>query len=280
MVGAHYRGTGNLSAAIAVVTAMIEVMLDVGMETSRLKPSLLMLSSCHMDMARRLRAEAGIETADSKYHYDTACDHLRNVYGSFIPPSVDAATYSHAACALLPPACPDDTQPKRRQRTPAASPATSALRGQSPDSTPRYSHAKVLEREIRSLRDRQADQAEALSRTRELKRKVEDELETERQVRRRLERQLDRAEKDAIGAEKSERVALEQCRAEVETRRWAEERAEDMRRVAVDTRATLEPRLAEYGDWEGKVKGFLGKMGIVFLKAARGEFGEVLTGRA
>ncbi len=123
---------------------------------------------------------------------------------------------------------------------------------------------KMLEREIQSLRDKQHKQQDTLLRTRSAKRKVQDELDREQHRRRKLEGQLEKAEKALTGAQRDEQYALEQCRAELETRRRAEDHVEELKqRVAV-----VEARLAEGEERERKTKEYFQKMGVAFLKAS------------
>lgn len=256
-------------------------MLGAGMEASQLNPAVLMLSSCHLDIAKQLRAQAGKETTESKYHFDKGCEGLRNIYGAFNQPSSTSATPAPFCSSGSSVSTPPDGDNRRnsRQRSPLKAVTTSDRYDISPEVTRRCSQLKILEREVQSLRDRQEDQDEALNHARTAKRKLEDDLEGERYVRRKLERRLGQAESDVSGAQKGENFALAQCRAEVETRRRAEERADEMRQEAAEVRAALEPKIAQYGERERNFKDFFGKLGIVFLKAARGEFGEVLNGR-
>ncbi|KAI0356249.1 hypothetical protein OH77DRAFT_1423851 [Trametes cingulata] len=272
-VAAYYRSKANVAAALAVMSAMSEAIEDTGTDVSCLKPVMLMLSSCHLDMVKQLRVQNGGETAESKSHFDKACAALRRVYGPFVPPPGPATEDSYPLCSS---AWRDNQRPITLTPT---SKATSSTSEHVRSPTSRYSQVKMLEREVQSLRDRHSDQADALDRARSSKRKVEDDLETERRTRRRLERRLEQVEQDASAAQKGERHALEQCRAEVEARRRADERAEEMRQEAVDVRAELEPKVAEAVEWERRSKEFFGKLGIVFLKAARGELGEVSVGR-
>ncbi|OSD03942.1 hypothetical protein PYCCODRAFT_1408321 [Trametes coccinea BRFM310] len=282
LVGAHYRNRGNVVAALAVMSAMIEVMLSAGMDDSDLKPATLLLSSCHLDIAKHLRKQAGTETAESKNHFDEACEGLRRVYGTFVPPLYVANEHSKpppsSTTAGDGPISPvRDTQYQEGSPT---TPKAHPIRNPPIESLPRYSQLKILEREVQCLRDRQTSQSENLSRARAAKHQLEDDLEAERRVRRRLERRLDKAEKDASGAQKGEQLALEQCNIEAESRRRAEEGVDKLRQEVADVRATLEPKVAEYGEWESKLKDFFGKMGIAFVKAARGDFGEAVFSRS
>ncbi|KAI9068069.1 hypothetical protein FKP32DRAFT_1672547 [Trametes sanguinea] len=282
LVGAHYRTQGNIVAALAVMDAMIEVMLSVGMDDSDLKPARLLLSSCHLDIAKRLRKEAGMETAESKRHFSKACDGLRTVYGAFVPPT--CALGEHNKQPHLSTTSRDEptslVEGSQNEEGSPATPKANPVREQSPDSAQLYSQLKIFEREVQCLRDRQANQTERLSRARSAKHKLEDELEAERRVRRRLEARLEKVEDYVSGVQQGERLALEQCSVEAATRRRAEEDVEKMRQEVVDVRATLEPKVAEYGEWERKLKDFFGKMGIAFVKAARGDFGEAMLNRS
>ncbi|KAI0675059.1 hypothetical protein C8Q78DRAFT_1010282 [Trametes maxima] len=277
IVGAHYRARGNPPAAVAVITVMVEVMTGAGMDQSQLKPAMLMLSSCHFDIAKRLRAQAGAETKESKSHFDLAYEYLRNVYGTFVPPLSTAQNNQHPACPssmTCVTALPEVNGPS----TPKAKRVNNTRL--SPKPTLRYSRVKIPEREIQSLRDRQADQSENLDRARVAKRKFEEDLEAERHVRRRLEQKLDSAEREVEDAKEGAEFALEQCHLETAIRPQTEQRAEETHQESMSARAAMEPKVAEHAEWDRRIKDFFGKLGVMFLKAARGDLGEVLNGRA
>ncbi|RPD63843.1 hypothetical protein L227DRAFT_572279 [Lentinus tigrinus ALCF2SS1-6] len=310
VVGAHYRSRGNVEAAIAVISTMIEVMLAIGMSMPQLRPAVLMLSSCHLDLARQLRAQSGVETAASKSHLDKACEGFRKVYGAYEPPPPYASVDSHSAASgpvpeqasMLSDASANtatkanvnsstDSRPELSISTKAismprpkpADPSTPKPALRSPISTPpiavpsptgpRHGQLKMLEREIQALRDKQQKQHDSLERARSAKRKLEDELDREQHRRRKLENQLDKTEKAAAGAQRGEEFALEQCRAEVETRRRAEDRVEELKAQIV----TIEPKVTEYEERERKTREYFGKLGVTFLKAARGEMLDLPT---
>ncbi|KAI8993836.1 hypothetical protein BD414DRAFT_411164 [Trametes punicea] len=277
VVGAHYRNRGNVVAALTVINAMVEVMLGIGTNLAELKPAMLMISSCHLDIAKHLRAQAGTETTESKDHFDKACEGLRTVYGSFVPPPATSSDHSRPLLSsMTETSSPGGTSPKSSLSETLGG---NANRLRSPEPIRSSSEVEILKREVQSLRDRQSSQAQLLGRKRLAKRQMEDELDTERRVRRRLERRLEQAETAALGSQKRERLAAVQCRAEAETRRQAEERMEETEQEMAVMRAALEPKLAVCEEREQKFKDFCGRMGVVFLKAARGEFGEVLNGR-
>lgn len=256
-------------------------MRGVGIEECQLKPAMLMLSSCHLDVRKQLRALAGSETADSKYHFEKGCEGLRCVYGAFVPPSSTSLASSHTQplCSATAEIFASTKNDGHHSEQPI--PLTEAPRCDDPASTisarfsPQYAKLKILEREVRSLRDRQVDQTETLDRTRAAKRKLEDDLQTERRVRAKLERELEQAEADAFGALQGERHALERCCTEVDTRRRAEVRAEEMQQEAMEVRAALEPKVAEYTKRERTFTDLFGRLGVAFLKAASGDLREV-----
>ena len=230
-------------------------MLSAGMENTQLKPAMLMLSTCHLDVARQLRGQNGTETQQSKHHLSQACDGFRRVYGAFeLPPPASAVATTRVTA---PPPTPSLSQPAT---APPAPPPPSQARAQHPPgspvpSSPRHGQVKMLEREVQSLRDRQQNQIESLARTRAAKRKLEDELEREAHRRRRAEDALADAERRLADA------------------RRAEVRAEELR-ARVDA---LEPKVREGEEQARRTKEYFGKLGFAFLKAARGDMGDVPT---
>ena len=216
------------------------------MESSQLKPAVLMLSSCHLEVARQLRSQTGTDTEQSRHHLNQACDGFRRVYGAFELPAdprqrqrASSSSSSHARG-------PTPTAPAR-----AAGPSTAPVGtgGALLPSSPRFGQAKLLERELQTLRERQQTQIEALARAGAAKRKLEDELAREQQRRRRAEDALAGAERDAADVRRAESRAREQVRAEGEGRRRAEDRADELRERV----AELELRIAEGEDKERQI---------------------------
>ncbi|KAI0743861.1 hypothetical protein C8Q80DRAFT_1272492 [Daedaleopsis nitida] len=300
IVAAQYRRRGNVPAAIAVITSMIEVMLSVGMDISQLKPAVLMLSSCHLDIARQLRMLDGTDTPESKLHREKACDGFRQIYGDYQPDSSTAEDDSHPDvnhAAPLPARDPsianlfatvsrnavtDDVRPGlpgRHPVTPEAAPRTAEVRHapgtpMTPKASmpsPSHGQIRMLEREIQALRDKQQKHQDSLHRARMSKRKLQDELDREQHRRRKLEDQFEKAEKATAEARRGEECALKQCHAEIETRRRAEDCVERLRGII----SVIEPKVAESEERDRKTREYFGKLGVAFLKAARGDMGDV-----
>ena len=283
------------------------VMLAVGMDVSQLRPAVLMLSSCHLDVARQLRTANGAETTESQFHVNKACEGFRQVYGSYAPPpsnvpetrlpatptsapvgatalsdlnanaasdtSVKPTTEGNGAlCPSSPTSSPATPKPASRTAEPGTPETRTPVACKASPSGVRHGQVRMLEREIQSLRDKQQKHQESLQRARGAKRKLEDELEREHRRRRKLEGQLGKAEQVAAGAQRGEEYALEQCRAEIETRRRAEDRVEELSKQI----AAIEPKVAECEERDRKTREYFGKLGVAFLKAARGDMIEAL----
>ncbi|KAI0645459.1 hypothetical protein C8Q79DRAFT_910980 [Trametes meyenii] len=270
MAGAHYRARGNVPAAVAVITSMIQVMTDVGMDRSQLKPALLLLASCHFDIAKQLRQQS-TKTMESKFHFDIACEYLRDVYGTFVPPASTVQHYQHPACSstvVHTTASPkaDGPDSPQAQRT--------SNRMFSPEPTLQYSQVRTLGLEIQSHRDG----GETMGHTRSTKRRLEEGLETEKRVRRKLEYGPKATEYSVCGVNEASEPVPDQRRVETATPLCAEDHVEETRQGVADPQTSLEPRVAEHVVWDKKFKDFFSKLGVVFLRAARGDLGEVLSG--
>lgn len=230
----------------------------VGMDPAKLKPVVLMLASCHLDLSRRARTTNGGETPASLALFEKARTGFQQVYGTFVAPPTSGHPPSSSSSTRPDPGTNGQDNPKR---APSESPDKVAL------SRAQTGQIKILEREIQALRDRQADQAHALEAARLGKRKAEDGQSSERHARRKIEKELERVEADLAAARRRENYALDQCRAEVESRRRMETEAEERRR-AVEEAETKEKRAREY----------FAKLGVFFLKAARGDAVEPAVG--
>ncbi|CAL1707897.1 unnamed protein product [Somion occarium] len=263
IVAGHYRGKGNILAALAVITVMIEVMTSpvVGIPERELKPAFLMLSSCHTDLAKRARIASGPEDDGRREHLRKAQECLQKVYGKNVPSSDDK-----------PLAAP---QASRGYLINAGN-----LQSNDPfatvqdDRTPTKSGGRTindLERENQSLRDRHRNLGKSLSQANVAKRKAENDLDDERHLRRKAERDLAGVQQELSSARRSERFALEQCRREVENRRKAEERAAKLKDELVKVKHDLEISGEGIAEKERRARECFGRLGMIFLKAAKGE---------
>jgi hypothetical protein len=203
-------------------------MMEHGISEGDLKPAFLFLSGCETDLAKQARsAQSTVEVAE---HYKNARTWLQKVYGSGKTPAVSQAVGVVKAIALSLP-----RQPK------ATAQAIDHGAGDKPGDKPNQTTAeavaqqRILEREIRCLRDRQLQQSHLLSETRVAKRKLEDDFDCERDLRYRLQRRLDDTRKELEMARKMEMYALDQVKREVEARR----KAEDMARVEKNQKLEL-----------------------------------------
>ncbi|KAJ6625511.1 hypothetical protein B0H10DRAFT_2001650 [Mycena sp. CBHHK59/15] len=228
LVGAYYRRTGNPHGAKEVVTAMLEVMEQFNIPRDDLKPAFLLLSGCEADLGKMARAK-GADPGQVMEHYNNAQKWLQKVYGVDVPlptdslnnPGIDSSRQNDPPKAVT----PSRAATSLRSRIDTSAP--SAPRPYMPVSP----HHRILEREVQSLRDRQAHQANILSEVRSSKRKLEECIEMERDVRRRLERELDDVIKERDKARRMENMVLDQMKREVDSRRRAEERADEEREL-------------------------------------------------
>jgi len=307
VVGAYYRRTGNIRAAITVVTTMIEgtftvlltfgnmadtywnrigiVMTQHNVAENDLKPAFLMLSGCENDLRKRARS-SGAHASEVSEHSGKSRQWLQKVYGVNSPPQTSPQSTNALGLNITsssrpvppvqskykdinaPPIKPtaetaslhsrlDASVPSAPRQHPAPTPpAPIQIANHSPA---RY---RILEREIQSLRDRQARQSTLLSESRSAKRDLEDDFACERNLRRKLERQLGDVEQDLATARRMETYALDQMKREVDTRRRAEERAELERGIRMEFERVSEKRT---------VKPLFEDLANMFQRAAKGE---------
>lgn len=145
---------------------------------------------------------------------------MKKVYGANIPPlTADAVSVD------------DSKQPKATTPPRALASLRARIDTRAP-SAPRShppSPNRLLERELQSLRDRHTHNTTVIADMRASKRKLEDTVDVERDVRRRLQRELDEVVKERDNARRLETLALAQMKREVDSRRRAEDMAEEER---------------------------------------------------
>ncbi|KAH8108091.1 hypothetical protein BXZ70DRAFT_35680 [Cristinia sonorae] len=256
IVAAHYRGKGNLDAAVAVVSGMMSVLTSpaVGMSEAELKPALLMLSSCHTDLGKRARELHGSDAKVTQEHFRKSQKYLRKVYGTGnTPVQAPAALSENAPLRAFTGANVTNIQTVASEAVAAAAVANAKLQGQIVD----------MKREMQSLQDRNTSNIAYLSQSRIAKRKLEEEVDAERRARRKVKMELDGVKEELMSARRGERHALEQCRREVDSRRRAEEKIEAM--------GEMERKVREAAIKEQNARECFSRLGAAFLKAARGE---------
>ncbi|KAJ7924938.1 hypothetical protein B0H13DRAFT_1976807 [Mycena leptocephala] len=205
IVGAYYRRTGNPAGAREVVTAMLEALKQFNIPETELKPAFLLLSGCETDLGKLARVKGDTDKASE--HYSNAQKWLHRVYGASLPPLAPihrTRIGQSAAGTCLSPFSFDTGAP-------------SAPRSSSPN-------PKILEREIQSLRDRHTHNTNVIADIRASKRKLEDTIEGDR-------RELDEVAKERDNARRMENLALNQMKREVDSRRRAEDRADEEREL-------------------------------------------------
>lgn len=231
------------------LTAVILVMTspDVGLAEDDLKPAFLMLASCYNELSKKFRGNGG--TSSNTYQM-MAAESLQKVYGTNVPISgAKIPTAPRHGCLA-------NTSNLPRQPKPVQSTSADDL-----------DRLDKMQREVQSLRDRHTHHSACLSQLRSTKRKLEEDLSEERYCRRKVERELQQASQELSSARRAERSTAEQCRREAETRRRAEERAIELR----DEVMTIKKEVDNAGDKERRTKECFGKLGVLFLKAAKGE---------
>lgn len=247
------------------VTSTVMMSPSVGLTTHELKPALLMLASCHTDLGKSARASDGAETAESREHSLRAQERFRQVYGPYVPPhQVDdndaAAKFSMDTLA----------DASTRQRGYLQDASNLAMCHSADDITlyEGYSSTSssqgqigILEREICVLRDRQKHFTHQLNDLHVSKRELEDELRSERDTRRHLERQLDSASQELSDAAEREKHASERCVC-------MESRMEELKQEVARLKREAEAKVQER---DKKVRECFGKLGNLFLRAAKGE---------
>ncbi|OCH86357.1 hypothetical protein OBBRIDRAFT_244494 [Obba rivulosa] len=279
IVAGYYRGKGNVKAAVAVVSTMVEVMTSptVGLASHELKPAYLMLASCHTDLGKQARLSPDVPVDVSQEHYQKASAYLQQVYGMFAAeapaPPVTDPRQTEAAIRIASPLNMTLHEPRPSSASTAVASPSQHDRAipskASPD--PRI---QSLEREVQSLRDRHTHATRALASARESKRQLEDELASERSVCRRAERSLKSATDELASTRRTERFALDQSRRDVEARRRAEAERDEARALLEDASARVE----RAKETERKARECFGKLGVLFMGAARGDVDGAMLG--
>lgn len=233
---AFYRRSGNPQSAKAVLISMLEgdpcnvylcLALSIhqklefaarGVEADQLKPALLYLSGCEFELARLAKAENKDFSIISE-HYGAAQTWLQKVFGVRDPLRTQAKPKENRAMIKEGPF--KDVNKIQLSR------AGDSSQGHSKPLLDR--DIKRMEREIQSLRDRNANQGKQLVQLHSLKHKLEDDYLYERDLRRKYQRQRDSLEEELKSARKMEKHALEQITREVAARRTAQENLVEMK---------------------------------------------------
>ena len=178
-----------------------------GVGADQLKPAFLYLSGCEFELATLAKAEKRAPSIISE-HYTAAQTWLQKVFGVRDPLRVQPhANENQLIMNERPFKDVNNIQPSRAGDS-----------SQEPDRD-----VKQMERELQSLRDRNANQGRQLAQLDSIKRKLEDDYFYERDLRRKYQRQRDSLEEELKSARKMEKHALEQITREVAARRTAQE---------------------------------------------------------
>ncbi len=176
-----------------------------GVPDSELRPAYLFMSGCETDLARLSKLESKSSTVISA-HYDSAKTWLQKVFGKADPVK-------------------DDKEDKENKPPPIKTASSEVLKTQelnTPAKSVQSSNKKdfnSLEREIQSLRHRNAAQARQISQLNSSKRKLEDDYHYERNLRRKYQSRMDALEEQRDAARKMERFALAQVKQEISKRK-------------------------------------------------------------
>lgn len=239
---------------------------DVGLAQDDLRPAYLMLASCYTDLSRKIPDFASEEATLAKAK---ATEYFQVVYGS-------RSRESKALDTQPSPSRVDGTKESQLQTSATQSPMavdrpTTGQKRQNSLPSEAMGRLQSLEREIRSLRDRQTNHLTSLSDIRAAKHKLEEELHTERNLRRKTEQELTNTAAELEGARRSAKYALEQCKREVDNRRRIEDRAVELRVELAEIKIELDAGRKDAQDKDRKTRECFSRLGSLFARAADGE---------
>jgi hypothetical protein len=200
-----------------------------GVGADQLKPALLYLSGCEFELATLAKAENKNPFIISE-HYAAAQTWLQKVFGVRDPLRAQSKAKEIKEGPFKD---VNNIQPSRARDNSQGHPKSDR-------------DIKRMERELRSLRDRNANQGKHLAQLQSIKRKLEDDYFYERDLRRKYQRQRDSLEEELKSARKMEKHALEQITREVAARRTAEE-------TLVEMKTTLELVEGQFREKKGGV---------------------------
>lgn len=155
-------------------------MAQNGIPECDLKPAFLMLSGCETDLGKKARLEGN--STEAAEHYKASQEWLQKVYGVDTPTAVAETAPAGRPSAQIRAPQPRTNVPQEQENT---VPAQSPLQSNSP------SHLRILEREVKSLRDQYHQQRGLVVECRAIKRKLEKDLAFERDLRRKLQWKLE-----------------------------------------------------------------------------------------
>jgi chromosome segregation ATPase len=187
-----------------------------GVGANQLKPALLYLSGCEFELATLAKAENKDPSIISE-HCAAAQIWLQKVFGVQDPLRAQSKAKENQVIIKEGPfKNVNDFQSSKARDNSQGYPKIDR-------------DIKRMERELQSLRDRNANQGKHLAQLRSIKRKLEDDYFYERDLRRKYQRQRDSLEEELKSARKMEKHALEQITREVAARRTAQETLVEMK---------------------------------------------------
>ncbi|KIM40214.1 hypothetical protein M413DRAFT_28719 [Hebeloma cylindrosporum] len=214
-VAAFYRRSGNPQNAKHSPQTTEFAARGVGVD--QLKPALLYLSGCEFELAKLAKAENKGPSIISE-HYSAAQTWLQKVFGVQDPMRAQPQAKENQSIKEGPFKDVNNIQHSRAGDS-----------SQGPSKPLPDWDIKRMERELRSLRSKNANQGKQLAQLNSLKRKLEDDYLYERDLRRKYQRQRDNLEEQLKSARKMEKHALEQITREVAVRRTAQETLVEMK---------------------------------------------------
>ena len=209
----------------------------LGVTEEDMKPAFLMISACHGDHANRTKDSSGLNTPESTRHYQLSLKWLQKVYGTSISLQTRGPTSAPDLAGPIS-LVEKSTSPKvdsSRNRDgrltlpprPSFLPSPRVSLPTSPQH-PSVNRIRVLEREVATLRERNARSEKTTAESEALKRKYEQELSHEKYKRRKIQEELDEISAELRAARRMEKYTSDLARREAELRRKAEMREKEL----------------------------------------------------
>lgn len=253
---------------------------SVGASDADLRPAFLMLSSCHTQLGMRSRIMHGENAEKTRHHFHMAQVYVQRIYGAACVPDNGSLTQGQGIGII--PGCAGDLAGSSGLHETASSghpaPCTSAdpaLQDKYEKQVKLNEELKTrlgkLQKEIEALRESDKQRAVRVSAAEASNRRLEDSLQAEQKTRAQMDSEIAKLTLELASVRSKELSAQEQFKKEAVLRRREEQTSEFLRTRLGDASKQMAQVVKVAHGREKNARECFGRLGVLFLKAAKGE---------